>query len=525
MKSPILDAVSTSASSVPSDATPAAAARLAWIGSGPPPHDGWVAPPVVFEDSDEFLLSPSAFDYDLYVVAVRQPGVSGLDLVRLIRRRSQAGVIALGEDDDMVRALDTGADMLLGPQATGEQINAALRAVQRRTRPGPVVEPAWILDDARALLSAPGGQEVSLSESELQVMRCFAEAQGQPVPRGQMMQRLWGSTDPSMDNALHATVYRLRRRIEQAGCAMAPIQSVSRVGYSFRAPLAWQRMSGGLSSLSDVVPPAATAILKRHNVHFEGEGDPALLMVHGYGCDQSVWRRIAPSLAGHHRLVLMDLAGYGASPPSSYDFERHAHLRGHAQDILDVAEASRLERPVLIGHSIGASAAVVAAVMRPKAFRALVLVAPSPSFIDDGDYRGGFSKEGIAQVIESLDADYLAWAQQMAPLIMGSGTDRDLQQELTESFCRAHPALAPHFARVTFLSDIRDELSKLKLPTLLLQCSDDPLAPRSVGDYMREHIAGSRLTVLQATGHCPHISAPKETVEAIDAFLDTLPRH
>lgn len=507
--------------SVPSSSSPPSPPRLAWVGGTPPVFDAWPATPTVFEDSDDLLLSPLAFEYDLYVVQLQQPGVSGLDLLRLIRKRSQAPLVALGSTDDLVRALDTGADMLLPPSSDGAQVAAALRAVQRRVQAGQAVEPAWVLDDARALLSAPGGQDIALSDSELLVMRCFAESDGQPVPRSQMMQRLWGQVDSSMDNALHATVYRLRRRIEQAGCPMAPIQSVSRVGYSFRAPLSWHRSS----VVPPVAPPAASAaVLKRHDVHVEGDGEPALMLVHGFGCDQTVWRRVTPALHERHRLLLMDLAGYGGSPPSSYDFDRHDTLRGHAQDLLEVAQASGLERPVLVGHSVGAMAAVVASVMRPSAFRALVLVAPSPSFVDHGDYRGGLSREAIDEVLQSLDSDYLAWADHMAPAVMGAGTSQELKQELVESFRRAHPALAPHFARVAFLSDIRDELSKVRVPTLLLQSSDDPLAPVTVGEYMAQRIPGSELRVLKAEGHLPHMTAPAEVAAAIEAFVSRLAR-
>ena len=496
--------------------------RLAWVGAHCPPPAGLLAPPAVFEDSDDFLLSPQAFEFDLYVVVLQQPGVAGADLLRLLRKRSSAVVLALGPWQELVRALDTGADMLLPEQADAAQLNAALRAVQRRSQPVTAPEPAWTFDATHALLIAPGGQQIALSESEQCVMRCFAEADGLTVPRSQMMQNLWGSADPSMDNALHATVYRLRRRIEQAGCAMAPIQSVSRVGYSFRAPLVLRSASPAEPAPLQAASPGAERVLQRHHVQTQGSGEPPLLLVHGFGCDQSVWRRVAPTLAPKHRLVLMDLAGYGGSPPASYDFNRHASLAGHAEDLIEVCQAAGVKRPVLVGHSVGAMVALKAAVLRPTLFRALVLVAPSPSLIDDGDYRGGFQRDEVEQMLAALDNDYLAWAEQMAPLVMGRDNAAPLQQELAQSFCRAHPAIAPHFARTTFLTDCRADLPLVRLPTLVLQCSDDPLAPRSVGDYTQRQIPESQLRMLQAQGHCPHVSAPEETAAAIADFVAAL---
>jgi len=260
-------------------------------------------------------------------------------------------------------------------------------------------------------------------------------------------------------------------------------------------------------------------VLVRSNVVVSGRPDgPVLLFAHGFGCDQHMWRGVAPAFEADHRVVLYDLIGAGRSDASAYDPERYGTLRGYAGDVLEICAALDLRDVVFVGHSVSAMIGVLAAAEQPDRFAKLVLVAPSPSFIDDGDYVGGFSRADVEGLLESLDSNYLGWSAAMAPVIAGPGHP-EAGAELANSFCRTDPEIARHFARVTFLADHRADLARVRTPALVLQCSDDALAPEAVGRYVHEQLPGSRLVVMAATGHCPNLSAPAETVAAIRAFL------
>jgi sigma-B regulation protein RsbQ len=258
----------------------------------------------------------------------------------------------------------------------------------------------------------------------------------------------------------------------------------------------------------------------RNNVKVSGrpDGQP-MLFAHGYGCDQNMWRFVAPAFEDRYRVVLFDHVGAGRADASAYDRERHGDLRGYAQDVLDIVHALDLRRVVFVGHSVSAMIGVLAAVAEPDRFDALVLVGPSPRYIDEPGYVGGFGRQDIEGLLESLESNYLGWSAQMAPVIMGNPDRPELGQELSNSFCRTDPEIARRFARVTFLSDNRADLSRVKARTLILQCADDVIAPRSVGEYVHRSIPGSAFVPLKATGHCPNLSAPEETVAAIQAFL------
>jgi sigma-B regulation protein RsbQ len=235
-----------------------------------------------------------------------------------------------------------------------------------------------------------------------------------------------------------------------------------------------------------------------------------------------MWRLVAPAFADDHRVVSFDLVGAGGSDPEAWDPDRYTSLDAYAADILEVVRALDLRDVVVVGHSVSAMTAVLAAVAEPDRFAGLVLVGPSPSYIDDEDYHGGFSAADIEELLTSLDSNYLGWSAAMAPVIMGN-TDRPaLGQELTESFCRMDPDVARQFARVTFLSDCRDVLPKVTTPSLVLQCRHDAIAPVEVGQYVAEAVPGARLVMLEATGHCPHLSAPEATIEAIRDFLPSV---
>ena len=244
-----------------------------------------------------------------------------------------------------------------------------------------------------------------------------------------------------------------------------------------------------------------------------------MLFVHGFGCDQNMWRFVAPEFEDRFRVVLMDHVGAGGSDQSAYDVAKYSSLDGYATDVLEVCEALELRDVVLVGHSVSAMIGMLAALRDPERFAKLVMVGPSPRYIDDDNYVGGFSEADIKELLESLDSNYLGWSTAMAPVIMGNADRPELGQELTESFCRADPAIAKRFAEVTFLSDNRDDLGRLSVPTLVLQCSNDVIAPSAVGAYVHERVPGSTLVTLEATGHCPNLSAPEETTAAIRQFV------
>ena len=246
-----------------------------------------------------------------------------------------------------------------------------------------------------------------------------------------------------------------------------------------------------------------------------------MLFAHGFGCDQNMWRYVAPAFADRYQVVLFDHVGAGSTDPTSYDPERHDSLQGYAEDVVEICDALGLRDVVFVGHSVSAMIGVLAHVARPDLFAALVLVGPSPRYINDEGYVGGFDRPDIEELLGSLESNYLGWSSAMTPVIMGNGDRPELGQELTASFCRTDPEIARQFARVTFLSDNRKDLGAVSVPTLVLQCRDDVIAPMEVGGYVHDAIPGSVLTVLEATGHCPNLSAPDETTAAIEAFLST----
>ena len=249
-------------------------------------------------------------------------------------------------------------------------------------------------------------------------------------------------------------------------------------------------------------------------------GQP-MVFAHGYGCDQNMWRLVAPAFADSHRLVLFDHVGSGRSDLSAYDPDRYSTLEAYAEDILEILHEYDLWDVVFVGHSVSAMMGVLAAVKEPERFARLVLVGPSPRYINEPreGYVGGFDQADIESLIDSLDSNYLGWSSTMAPVIMGNPDRPELGAELTNSFCRTDPEIAKRFARVTFFSDNRDDLHGLRIPALILQCSDDVIAPTSVGDYVHKHTRGSTLVYMNATGHCPNLSAPEETINAMKAWL------
>jgi sigma-B regulation protein RsbQ len=260
--------------------------------------------------------------------------------------------------------------------------------------------------------------------------------------------------------------------------------------------------------------------LQRNNVTVHGPPDARPMMfAHGYGCDQNMWRYVWPAFAEDHRIILFDHVGAGGSDATAFDREQYRTLSGYAEDVLAICRELDLEDLVFVGHSVSAMVGVLAAAAEPERFGELILIGPSPRYIDDEGYRGGFSTEDVDGLLKSLESNYLGWSSTMAPVIMGNAERPALGEELTNSFCRADPEIAAHFARVTFLSDNRADLARVRTPALILQCAEDVIAPTPVGEYVHEKLDDSRLVLMEARGHCPNLSAPEETVAEIRAYL------
>ena len=262
------------------------------------------------------------------------------------------------------------------------------------------------------------------------------------------------------------------------------------------------------------------SVLKRNNVTISGRGQQAMLFAHGFGCDQHMWRFVAPAFEDDYKVILFDHVGAGRSDLRAYDPARYSSLHGYADDVLEICRALDVQDAIFVGHSVSAMIGILAAIKEPERFERLILIGPSPCYINDGDYIGGFSREDIEGLLDSLDSNYLGWSSAMAPVIMGNADRPELGEELTNSFCRTDPEIAKQFARVTFLSDNRADLPRLQTPALILQCAADAIAPEPDGQYLQRVIPGSTLVLMKATGHCPNLSASDETISAMCAFLN-----
>ena len=265
-------------------------------------------------------------------------------------------------------------------------------------------------------------------------------------------------------------------------------------------------------------------VASRNNVRVFGSGTQPMLFAHGFGCDQNMWRHVVPAFEGDYQVVLFDYVGSGKSDLSAYDPERYGSLAGYAQDIVEICEALDLRDVVLVGHSVSSMIGVLAIRRAPERFSDLIMVGPSPRYINDPpDYTGGFERADIEGLLEMMDKNFIGWANFLGPAIMKNPEHPELAEELTESFCSTDPVIARSFAEATFFADNRADLPGVSVPSLILQCSDDLIAPLAVGDYLHRQLPESTLRVMKATGHCPHMSHPEETVEAIREYLAGAP--
>jgi sigma-B regulation protein RsbQ len=262
-----------------------------------------------------------------------------------------------------------------------------------------------------------------------------------------------------------------------------------------------------------------TDVIRRNNVHVFGDGEQPMLFAHGFGCDQNMWRLITPAFAPDYRVVLFDYVGSGKSDLSAYDPARYGTLDGYAQDVLDVCEALDLRDVLFVGHSVSSMIGILAANQAPERFSRLIMVGPSPRYINDVGYIGGFERPDIEGLLDLMERNYLGWASYLAPVVMKNEGRPELTQELEESFCSTDPKIARRFAEATFFSDNRDDLAKVTVPSLIMQCSEDAIAPAEVGRYLHRTLPNSTLQLMKATGHCPHVSHPEETIVAIKKYL------
>jgi sigma-B regulation protein RsbQ len=260
-------------------------------------------------------------------------------------------------------------------------------------------------------------------------------------------------------------------------------------------------------------------ITSRNNIKIYGTGAEAMVFAHGFGCDQNMWRFVAPAFEDRFRTILFDHVGAGGSDLSAYDPKKYSTLNGYADDLIDVIQEAGVDRVVFVGHSVSAMIGLLASLKAPNLFSKLVMVGPSPRYINDGEYVGGFTEKQIAELLDFLEDNHLGWSAAMAPAIMGNPDRPELGEELTNSFCRTDPEIAKAFARVTFMSDNRADLAKVTTPTLILQCSEDIIAAKEVGEFTERNIPGSKMVMLRATGHCPNLSAPAEVISAIKDYV------
>jgi sigma-B regulation protein RsbQ len=262
-------------------------------------------------------------------------------------------------------------------------------------------------------------------------------------------------------------------------------------------------------------------VIARNNVIVTGRGTQPMLFVHGFGCDQTMWRLVAPAFEADYKVVRFDYVGLGKSDLAAYSEERYGALDGYVQDVLDVCAALNLRRVILIGHSVSAIVGILAAVQQPGLFDRLILIGPSPRYIDDEGYVGGFKREDIDGLLELMDKNYLGWANALASIVMKNPDRPELANDLAEVFCSTDPRVARKFAEVTFFGDNRTDLERLHVPSLVMQCTDDSVAPEAVGQFVHKRLRGSAYHLLNATGHCPQLSHPEETIEVIREYLRT----
>lgn len=265
----------------------------------------------------------------------------------------------------------------------------------------------------------------------------------------------------------------------------------------------------------------AHKVVERNNVTITGEGEIPIMFAHGFGCDKHMWRFITPAFKDDFKIILFDYVGSGNSDISAYESERYGTLDGYAQDILDIIHALELDEVIFVGHSVSSIIGALASIEEPQKFKHLVMIGPSPCYLNDPpDYYGGYDRSTIEELLQLMEKNYIGWANFFAPEVMKNEDKPELTEELEESFCSTDPVIAHEFAKATFLADNREDLPEIDVPVLIIQCENDSIAPLSIGKYVHSQIKESTLEVLPANGHCPHMSDPELTIEAIGNYLE-----
>ena len=259
--------------------------------------------------------------------------------------------------------------------------------------------------------------------------------------------------------------------------------------------------------------------LARSNVHQSGEGSQAIVLLHGLGGHQDMWQPLLPHLEQRYRVVRLDLVGCGNSDVTAYNDERHGTLTGHAHDLLDVLRALNLRNVVFMGHSVGAIIGMLAAIEDPDRFASMVMIAPSPRFLNSQDYHGGYERRDVEELLAAMESDFMGWTAAFVPAVVGVTDRPDLLMAFTNSFVRSNPSVVHHLTRVVFMADVRTELPRLTVPTLIVQAAHDAITPLAVGHYLHSNLVDSSLSIIDTTGHCPHLTAPEQTMAAVDKFL------
>ncbi len=264
-------------------------------------------------------------------------------------------------------------------------------------------------------------------------------------------------------------------------------------------------------------------LVRRNNINIIGDGPETLVFIHGYGCDQNMWRFVTPAFQQNFKIVLLDLVGCGKSDERAFNPEKYSCLNGYVADIIEICDAFKFENITLVGHSVSAIIAGLASIQRPDLFNKLIMVCPSPRYVNEEEsgYIGGFNQHDIVDMLCTLQNNYLGWSSAIAPVIIGDSNYTEFSKELANSFCRNNPEIAKHFAEVTFTGDNRSDLKNILVPTLILQTKHDVIAPVEVGIYVHEQIKGSILKILDTSGHCPHLTIPEATIDAMAGFLPT----
>lgn len=479
-------------------------------------------------------------------------------VLQAIRRISDTPVLVLTPRDSVefrLLGFEAGAsDFIVRPFAAADLVSR-VRAMLSRAFAGKqrLLRIANLEMNLASMTCLRNGKSVALTPMEFALLAVFLRRPGQVLSRALLMREVWSIEPVDQANVIEVTVRRLRIKVDNP-FEVKLLHTVRGVGYILQdrselhqdtsgSPVnAIHRKSITLPMAAKVVssdparsvaldrvtlPPKPSSysrtttmdLWKRNNVWISGDGPATIIFAHGFGCDQSMWRLTAPFFRSRFRTILFDHVGSGGSDLSAYEPSKYSSLRGYGDDVNELLENFSQGPTIFVGHSVSAMIGMLADLEKPGRIIGHVMLSPSPCYVNDGEYVGGFERSEIDQLLMTLEQNYFGWSRAMAPAIMGAPDQPDLSKELTNSFCSVDPEIAKHFARTTFLADHRADLAQLSTPTLILQCDDDVIAPLSVGKYMHRILPKSTLQVIENIGHCPHLSTPNVCLKMTEDFL------